>query len=767
LRKSVAILILTLVAALGAFVPGAAAAAAPAQPKIVIIVGATHSVTASYRADADQAYAEARKYTSNVIKVYSPNATWAKVKAATVGANVVIYMGHGNGWPSPYPYDAKFTTKDGFGLNATSGAGDYNNTYYGEPYVATLDLAPNAIILLHHLCYASGNSEPGNAEPSISVAHQRLDNYAAGFLKAGASAVIADGHSGPESYLRSLFTTHQTIEQLWRTQPDTNGHVVTFNSSRTLGATAFSDPNTATTGFYRSMVGDRTITTDDILGQAYSDTSTDPASLLVPGNADVTAEAGLYGDPTSLTPAAAGVPEATLGAGTRLRVIGSTGATATDGTAIVHVQGVDDPSIDGYVSAGTLTPRDSRAPVVRSLQTGGSFSPNGDANFDTATLSGRLSESAAWTVQVRSAANALLYSQSGTGNTFGATWDGTASGVVVPDGTYTVSVTAQDAWANGPTTATASVVVDTVPSQLTALSPAADVLSWFAPNGDGWRETMALAATNSEAGSFTVRVRNSAGTLVRLFTVPSGTGATSVVWDGKSVNGTVVPDGQYIMRVYPVDSVGNVGMWSERTVNVVAALRSVTTSAAVFYPQDLDAYAKTTTLSFTLARPMTVTWTLRNAAGAIVDTHIDAALVPAGTTTWVFDGRRTDGTMLPQGRYTSYVAATDGTVSASQSVAFDADAFYAGLSDATPTRGQSVVLYVTSAEPLSARLPRAYVYEPGLAMWSVALTKTGTYTYKTTLVLKKGGSSGTLSVKILGVDAKGHAQRTTRTFPLG
>ena len=52
-------------------------------------------------------------------------------------------------------------------------------------------------------------------------------------------------------------------------------------------------------------------------------------------------------------------------------------------------------------------------------------------------------------------------------------------------------------------------------------------------------------------------------------------------------------------------------------------------------------------------------------------------------------------------------------------------------------------------------------------MWSVALTKTGTYTYKATLVLKKGGSSGTLTVKVQGVDAKGQTQRTVRTYPLG
>ena len=105
MRKTVAALALVLVAALGVAVPSVAAATG--DPKVVIIVGATHGATAGYRADADVAYAEARKYTSNVVKVYSPNATWAKVKAAVVGASVVIYLGHGNGWPSPYTYDAE------------------------------------------------------------------------------------------------------------------------------------------------------------------------------------------------------------------------------------------------------------------------------------------------------------------------------------------------------------------------------------------------------------------------------------------------------------------------------------------------------------------------------------------------------------------------------------------------------------------------------------------------------------------------------------
>ena len=251
MRKSAVALVLLLLASFGAIVPTTATAA---EAKVVIIVGATHSATARYREFADEAYAEAIKYTSNVVKVYSPNATWSRVKSAVSGASVVIYFGHGNGWPSPYTFDPNYTTKDGFGLNKVEGAGDYNNQYYGEPYVSTLNLAPGAVVMLHHLCYAAGNSEPGQPEPSVSVARQRVDNYAAGFLKAGAAAVIADGHAGPEGYLQALFTTQQPLETMWANQWNTNGNVVSFPSVRTPGATAFQDPKTPTSGFYRSIV---------------------------------------------------------------------------------------------------------------------------------------------------------------------------------------------------------------------------------------------------------------------------------------------------------------------------------------------------------------------------------------------------------------------------------------------------------------------------------------------------------------------------------
>ena len=241
---------------------------ASSSAKVVIIVGPTEGATSSYRAYADAEYAEVIKHTSNVVKVYSPNATWAAVQAAVEGASIVIYHGHGNGWPSPYTYDHTFSTKNGFGLNGTAGNGDYNLTYYGEPYVSTLHFAANAVVLLHNLCYASGNSEPGYAEPTLDVARQRVDNFAAGFLKAGAKAVIADGHAGAIGYLERLFTVDETLVSNWRNHADFHDNELSYNSIRTPGGVYAMDPEQPTSGYYRAISGGLNTRSTDIVGGA-------------------------------------------------------------------------------------------------------------------------------------------------------------------------------------------------------------------------------------------------------------------------------------------------------------------------------------------------------------------------------------------------------------------------------------------------------------------------------------------------------------------
>ncbi len=160
---------------------------AAAESKVVIIVGPVDALTGFYRSEAENGAAEARRFTHNVVTLHSPDATWPAVRAALTGASLVIYMGHGNGWPSRYSSSLVPQYQDGLGLNPVAGGGDAAHQYFGESYLAReVRLAPHALVLLHHLCYASGNSEPGFARGAVSTtALSRADNYAAGWLAAG------------------------------------------------------------------------------------------------------------------------------------------------------------------------------------------------------------------------------------------------------------------------------------------------------------------------------------------------------------------------------------------------------------------------------------------------------------------------------------------------------------------------------------------------------------------------------------------------------
>ena len=230
-------------------------ATAAAGKKVVIVVGPVGSKTADYITNAKLLATQARRYGATVYEIYSPNATWSKVKSVAQGANILIYLGHGNGWPSPYaPFQRM--TKDGLGLNATAGAGNSNVKYWGEYYVDTyINLAPNAVVILNRLCYASGNSEWGAANPTRSVAIQRVDNYGAGFLRANAKAVFAEGINSAAYVLSGLFTTNLNMSQIFWSAPNaTKTYALGWASVRTPGYRAQMDPM-APSRYYRSVIG--------------------------------------------------------------------------------------------------------------------------------------------------------------------------------------------------------------------------------------------------------------------------------------------------------------------------------------------------------------------------------------------------------------------------------------------------------------------------------------------------------------------------------
>ena len=276
--------------AVGVLAPASFAAsstAAKAVPKVVFIVGPAGDATSGYRAEARAAAAIARKYTPDVVELYSPDATWPAVKDALAGASLVVYMGHGNGWPSKYRDALYPLTEDGFGLNPVVGGDDFTHQYFGEASVGAVKLAKNAVVLLNHLCYASGNSEPGLPEGTLDQAKQRVDNYAAGFVRAGAAAVIAEAWASPSFFVKTVLGGSRSIQSAWSDAPSANGHQSAFASVRSAGYVAEMDTENATSGFTRSIVMKAGLASKDVLAGASG--SAGAGLLIAPPEPNLTA----------------------------------------------------------------------------------------------------------------------------------------------------------------------------------------------------------------------------------------------------------------------------------------------------------------------------------------------------------------------------------------------------------------------------------------------------------------------------------------------
>ena len=268
-RALIAVLASLLVASFIAPVAAAAPAQGRAVPRVVVVVGPSGAATTRYRTEARAAARLARQYTPDVTEIYSPNATWPAVRKALQGASLVIYMGHGNGWPSQYRDSLYPPTQNGFGLNPSPGGNDATHQYFGEgPIASDVRLAKNAVVLLNHLCYASGNSEPGVAEGTLAMARQRVDNFAAGFIKAGAAAVIAEAYASPNHMVRTVLAGQRSIEAAWRGAPTANHNAFAFESSRSNGYVAQMDPERSNSGFSRSIVLKKGLASADVLRNA-------------------------------------------------------------------------------------------------------------------------------------------------------------------------------------------------------------------------------------------------------------------------------------------------------------------------------------------------------------------------------------------------------------------------------------------------------------------------------------------------------------------
>ena len=224
-------------------------------------------------------------------------------------------------------------------------------------------------------------------------------------------------------------------------------------------------------------------------------------------------------------------------------------------------------------------------------------------------------------------------------------------------------------------------------------------------------------------------------------------------------------NGIYTVTLAPRDYAGNVGAGRDTAVGVYKTLSHVTSASTVFFPQDLDKYARTMRFSYDLSVSAVVTGVIRNETGDVVRTFLDGVSTGAGTHVFDWDGRSDDGTMAPRGTYVAAIGATDGELATTGTASVVADGFRITLNDSTPARGQTVTLYVTTPELLKAA-PRVKVSQSGTTAFSLAMTKMSSTTYKLKVKLKTPGTAGTVRFSLSGTDGAGKVNRAARVFAL-
>ena len=526
----------------------APAVRAATQPKVVVVVGPTHSLTASNLQWGEAIAQDAAAHGALVVRVFHPHATWAEVSAAAAGANVLIYLGHGNGYPSPYTTTLMRDRQDGMGLDPVDGAADDQVQYYGEQYMATLHLAPDSLVLLNHLCYASGNSEPGLPQPTQAVAVERVDDFAAGFIAGGASAVLALGTEDAGGIVDALFGPAQALDQLFMSTGGVGVAPIVTASVRTPGARLHLDPDSATSGFYRSLAGNLDLLSSAVIGGT--------------------------GAPGSLQGAA---PALTLP------------SSAPASSVVV-------PSPVAPFPAPALPP--APVPVLSSLLAPSVFTPNGDGISDTLAVSYAMTAPGTLDVAVTSASGAVvrrmvLPAMPATGR---FSWDGLSDdGMIVPDGAYSLVV----APIGGTGIQGAALTVRT--RVLTAIRSPRVAPAVFYPLAGDQAAATALSVTLTQPATVTWTVTDSSGRVVRTLwdsrLTPAGT--WTLPWDGtgQTPGSTVLspmPVGQYLSTIAATTAAGRVMM---RSAIWLTPFRLV--------PSSVTATAGTTfSLSITAAEPL-------------------------------------------------------------------------------------------------------------------------------------------------------------------
>jgi flagellar hook assembly protein FlgD len=215
---------------------------------------------------------------------------------------------------------------------------------------------------------------------------------------------------------------------------------------------------------------------------------------------------------------------------------------------------------------------DTSAPRLLSAKaTPASFSPNGDAQEETATVTYSPAEACSVRVGVLDASGKLLRWLRGWRKEDAAaqsvTWDGRVSShgslVTAPSGRYRFSIERRDAAGNVARNGV-KIVLDRSLGFPTA-RPAA-----FSPNGDAVKDDTSLGFKLTRKAKVTVKIAVGKKVVRTLSPGSLGAGPHTVNWDGRTRKGAFVASGRPVVTIEAVTPLGRTSVTEDVLVDLVA-----------------------------------------------------------------------------------------------------------------------------------------------------------------------------------------------------
>ena len=314
--------------------------------------------------------------------------------------------------------------------------------------------------------------------------------------------------------------------------------------------------------------------------------------------------------------------------------------------------------LNGYEPVPLNSPvfvMDVTAPTAVVRSSGKTFSPDGDGNLDTISITQQTSTERQWLGRIVSQDGAIV-KQYDLGETAPTTivWDGIDdNGRLAKDGTYYYQITASDLAGNMVKAVTDPFTVDTSKTEIILTAS----LAAFSPNGDKVQDTITftpVVKTQSGVESYTLDILTTDGKKVKTYSEKRSLPA-SFIWNGLADDGTRCADATYFASLATVSKNGSEAKTSTQpfALDTVAPEITISVPYTVFSP---DKDGNLDTLPVTAKSSNETKWTgeIKGSSG-VVKTFIWQGVVPS----FVWDGTDENGNVVANGVYSVTVSATD------------------------------------------------------------------------------------------------------------